>query len=104
MKKYVFIALRAFPIVSIGLVFLVTGYLFFQGGMPRVHAWIFLVMLLIPFLGVLGLLWTGVSWLKRRRMERLDWSGLGVSVFAALFLGFSTGSYPIAFPAGDGTP
>ena len=104
MKKYISIGLRSFPVVSVALAFVGAGYLFVQGGMPRVYAWLFFFMLLIPFLGFLGLLWTGVSWLKRRRMERLDWWALGLSVLAALFTGFATGSYPIAFPAGDGTP
>ena len=87
MKRLLSIGLRAFPIVSVVLVFMLTAYLFVQGGMPRVQAWLFLVMLLIPSLGFLGLVWTGVSWLKRRRMDRLDWSALGVSVVSwRLFL------------------
>jgi len=104
MKKYFYIALRASPLVLVGLAVLVTGFHFARGGMPRVYVWIFSVMGLIPILGTVGILWSGVSWAIRRQMAWLDWSGLGVSVFASLFWGFAFGSYPIAFPAGDGSP
>jgi hypothetical protein len=104
MKKAFHISLRSVPLALLGPVFLLCAYRFFQGGMPRVYVWVFFVMGIIPVLGTVGVLWSGVSWAIRRQMAWLDWSGLGISVFASLFWGFAFGFYPIAFPAGDGNP
>jgi hypothetical protein len=104
MKKFFDISLRSVPLALLGPVLWLGAYRFFQGGMPRVYVWVFLVMAIIPILGAVGVLWSGVSWSIRRQMNGLDWSGLALSVFASLFWGFAFGFYPIAFPAGDGSP